>query len=202
MKELFDSLNADFDDAEGWIRIVDANWFADNLTLHLSIKFHDDREPELWDVSCSGVVEEFICSEHADDFAVSTDSPLLKPFLEPEVHIMFSQNSIVPDALFGIVCSCCMEVMGRAESITRFINAAPNINGICSSNFGLLGRFPKSLAERILDVLIDKPIKTSALPGGLPKRWDGSKHVDYGQLEAFEIGRSYVVAEQFTAHRA
>lgn len=201
MKELLDSLNADFDDAEGWIRVVDADWFADDLKLNLSIRFHDDRDPELWEVSCFGVVEESLCSTGTEMLAVSTDSPLLKPFLEPEVDIMFSQNLIAPEALFGIVCSCCIEVMGRPESITRFINAVPTVRGISSSNYGLLGRFPQSLAARILEALTNKPITTNALPGRLPKRWDGSKYVDYGQLKALEIGHSYVIAEQFVACR-
>jgi hypothetical protein len=201
MKELFDSLSANFDDAEGWIRLVDADWFADDLKLNLSIQFHDDRDPELWEISCFGGVEESLCSNGTGVLAVSANSPLLKPFLEPEVDIMFSQNSVAPEALFGIVCSCCIEVMGRPESIARFINAVPTISGISSSNFGLLGRFPQSLATRILDALIDKPISTNALPSRLPKRWNGSEYVDYGQLQALEVGRSYVVAEQFTACR-
>lgn len=90
---------------------------------------------------------------------------------------------------------------GMPESITRFINAVPTISGIASSNFGLLGRFPESLAVRIIDALKDMPITTIALPGRFPKRWDGSKHVDYGQLQALVIGDSYVVAEQFSACR-
>jgi hypothetical protein len=202
MKELLDSLNANFDDAEGWIRLVDADWFADDLKLTLSIQFHDDRDAELWEVSCFGVVEESLCSNGTGVLSVSAYSPLLKPFLEPEVDIMFSQNSVVPETLFGIVCSCCIEVMDRPESITRFINAIPTISGISSSNFGLLGRFPESLAARILDALKDMPIITNALPGRLPKRWNGSKHVGYGPLKALEIGRSYVVAEGFIACRA
>lgn len=201
MKELLESLNENFDDAEGWIRLVDADWFADDLKLNLSIQFHDDRDPELWEVSCLGVVEEYLCSNGAEVLTVSADSPLLKPFLEPEVDIMFSQNMVVPETLFGIVCSCCIEVMGRPESITRFINAVPTISGIASSNFGLLGRFPESLAIRIIDALKDMPITTNALPGRFPKRWDGSKHVDYEQLQALVIGGSYVVAEQFNACR-
>jgi hypothetical protein len=201
MKDLLDSLSASFDDAEGWIRLVDADWFADDLKLNLSIQFHDDREPELWEVSCCGVVEESLCSNGAELLTVSAASPLLKPFLEPEVDIMFSQNAMVPETLFGIVCSCCLEVMGRPESITRFINATPTSSGIVSSNFGLLGRFPESLAVRIIDALKGMPIITNALPGRLPKRWDGTKYVSYGQLQALRIGDSYVVAEQFKACR-
>lgn len=199
MKELLDSINENFDDADGWIRIVDADWFADDLRLNLSIKFHDNHEPELWEISCLGVVEESLCSEGAGGLAVSADSPLPKYFLEPAVDVMFSKNSVAPEALFGIVCSCCIEVMGRPESIARFINQIPTISGISSSNFGLLGRFPQSLATHIQNALSDRPITTNALPSRLPKRWNGVQYVDYEQLQALEIGLSYVVAEKFIA---
>jgi len=66
MKESLESLNENFDDAEGWIRLVDADWFADDLRLNLSIQFHDDRDPEFWEVSCSGVVEESLRSNGAE----------------------------------------------------------------------------------------------------------------------------------------
>lgn len=201
MKELLESLNENFDDAEGWVRLVDANWFEDDLKLNLSIQFHDGREPEMWEISCLGVVEESLCSIGAEALSVSNDSPLLKPFLEPVVDIMFSKNAVAPETLFGIVCSCCMEVMGRPESIVRFMNAAPTIKGISSSNYGLLGRFPESLAKHILEALKDKPVCTNALPGHLPTRWDGSKHVGYGKLQVLEFGRSYIVADQFGASR-
>lgn len=149
MKALLDSLDENFDDAEGWIRIVGADWFADNLKLELSIQFHDGREAELWEVACFGVVEESLRSDGTGLLTVSADSPLLKPYLEPEVDIMFSHNSIAPEALFGIVCSCCIEVMERPESITRFMNAVPTIRGISSSNFGLLGRFFLSRLQHV-----------------------------------------------------
>ena len=118
-----------------------------------------------------------------------------------QVDIMFSQNSVAPDTLFGIVCSCCIEVMGRTENITRFMNAAPTANAITNSEYGLLGRFPLTLATRILEALKDKPITTNALPGRLPKHWDGSQRAAYGQLWVLEFGGSYVVAEQLSARR-
>jgi hypothetical protein len=201
MNELLASLEADVDDAEGWISIVDADWFADDLKLTLSVKFHDDRA-ELWEVACNGVVEESLCSDGASTLAVSAHSPLLKPFAEPEVAMMFAENAMAPEALLGIVCSCCIEVMGRPESIARYLNATPTLNGIVSSQFGLLGRFPESLAARILDALRDKPIKAHALDGYLPKRWNGSEHVAYKDLLALELDRSYVLAHGFSACRS
>jgi hypothetical protein len=201
MKELLDALNADFDDAEGWIRIVGADWFADDLTLNLAIQFHDDRAPELWEVVCAGVVEESLCSKGADTLSIWTDSPLLKPFVEPAVSIMFAQNAMAPETLFGIVCSCCLEMMGRAESIPVFMNGSPALTGIASSQYGLLGQFPESVAKRILDALQDKPIIVNVLPGRHPRRWNGSEHVPYQHLQVLEIGASYVIAQQFSASR-
>ena len=62
MKELLERIHSELDDAEGWIRIVDADWYADDLRLNLSISMHDECEPELWEVSCTGVFEEYISS--------------------------------------------------------------------------------------------------------------------------------------------
>lgn len=200
MKELLKKLAAGFDEAEGWIQITAAEWNRDDLLLTLSICLHDDHQPESWKITCSNVVEESLCSTQADFVTLSPDSPLLKSYTEREMDIMFSQSAVPAELLFGILCSCCMEVMGRPESILQFINSAA-VNGVASAKFGLLGRFPESLAMRILDALKDRPILTSVLPGKFPKQWDGFQYVDYPSLQALEIGHSYVIAEQFSACR-
>ncbi|GAB3379424.1 hypothetical protein GCM10027317_23630 [Massilia agri] len=195
------ALESRFDDAEGGIRITGADWVEDDLEVTLSITFHDDCETEQWTISCKDVVEESLRSEWVVGLDVSPHSPLLKPFLEQDIPIMFSRNEIAQEALFGIVCSCCIEVMGRPDYIDRFINGEPSARGICSSSFGLLGRFPASLAERILDALRDKPIQVNALAGITPKKWNGSEHVPYSQLQVLKIGQSYVIAERFDGRR-
>ncbi|MFD2368063.1 hypothetical protein [Pseudoduganella sp. GCM10020061] len=201
MKDLLESLAQNFDDAEGSIHVATADWFADDLRLELSIRFHDDRW-ELWEVSCSGVVEESLSSASCDTLVISADSPLLHPFIEPDMPIMFSHNALAPETLFGIVCSCCIEVTGKPESIPRFINGIATSEGICSSAYGLLGRFPASLGTRILEALQDKPIQVIGLPGHLATRWNGTEHVPYGNLQVLEIGNSYVIADCFSAQRA
>jgi hypothetical protein len=201
MKQLLDYLQEIFDDDAVWVRIVDANWFADDLTLTLSLRF-DNREPELWEVACEGVVEESLCSKGASGLRVSTDSLLLKPFTEPDVAVMFSENEMAPDLLLGIVCGCFLEVSGTMANVPQCMNGALGIGELTRSKFGLLGRFPESLATRILDALKDKPILVNALPGRRPTRWNGSEHVHYQDLQVLEIGASYVIAQQFNASRA
>lgn len=202
MEELINRLNSEFDESEGWIRIVDADWIADDLHLNISILFYEDAEPELWEVSCSGVVEECLSNEGAETLSISSESPLLKPFTEPEVELMFSENTCAPAFLLGVVCTSCIEILGRAEYIQRFLNLAATVNGIVSFRYGQLGRFPESVASRIIEALVGQSIRINALPGRMPKRWNGSEFISYPELKVLEVGSSYVISEQFSAVRA
>ncbi|MBI4987354.1 MAG: hypothetical protein HZC23_00915 [Rhodocyclales bacterium] len=202
MKDLLNRLSTEFDDVDGWIRIVDADWVADDLRLNVSIKFGDELEPELWEVECGGVVEERLSSDGAEALTLKPDSPLLMPYTEPEVDLMFSENTLTPEFLLGAVFSCCVETMGKPEYISKFLNLRPTVHGIARSGYGLLGRFPEPVAKAILSSLGTQPIKLKALPRGVPKRWTGSEFVSYPKLNALVIGESYVIAESFSAIRA
>lgn len=202
MNNLLDKLASQFDEAEGLIRIVDADWYADDLRLSLSISMCEDSEPELWEVICVGVVEESINSNGEETCSLSTESPLLIPYCETEVNLMFSENSCDPALLFGLVASACVEVLGRVGYLHRFLNLEPTISGIASSKYGTLGQFPKTLANRIVQMLSGQPIRVNPIDSGLPKLWTGTEFVNYPPLVAFELGSSYVIGENFSAERA
>ena len=202
MEELLARLSSEFDDAEGWIRIVDADWYADDLRLTLSVSMHDESQPEIWEVSCSGVVEESISSIGEEILTVVSESPLLMPYQEIEVDIMFSENSCNPASLLGLIFSSCIEVLGKAEYLHRFLNQKPTLNGIVGSKYGKLGRFPKPLAESIVLALEEQPIRVNSIETGLPKLWTGTEFIGYPSLTVFELGSSYVIGESFSAERA
>ncbi|QYF92641.1 hypothetical protein KY495_18140 [Massilia sp. PAMC28688] len=200
MQALLDLLAENDDD--GWIRIVDASWFDDDLKLEVIIHLDGDRPAESWEIECTGVVEELICSDGAAGLSLSAEAPCLKWFLEPEVSITFSDNDMSPEALLALVTSCCYAVMGDLDCLERGLNGAPSLDGIVRSRYGLLGRFPATLAARIGDSLKDRPIRAGMLPGRLPQRWDGIAHANYPPLQVLELGRSYVIGQQFHAQRA
>ncbi len=202
MKELLARLNSEFDEAEGWIRIVDADWYADDLRLNLSVSMHDESSPEMWEVSCVGVVEESLSSVGEEILTISSESPLLIPYREKEVDLMFSENSCKPESLLGLLFSSCFDVFGKPEYLARFLNQKPTVNGIVSSKFGTLGRFPKLLADRITEALASQPIRVNPIEVGPPKYWTGSGFVGYPLLSVFELGGSYVIGESFSAERA
>ena len=125
-----------------------------------------------------------------------------KAIKELEVDIAFSENRLVPEFLFGVLCSCCIEGLGRVERIAKFLRTTPNTLAIASSPYGMLGRFPSSIAEEILLRLEGQPIRANALPGTTPRRWKKSEFVEYpATISALEIGSSYVIAAAFSACR-
>jgi hypothetical protein len=201
MEHLLKKLDESFDDAEGSIHIVDADWIADDLRINVSLQLNDDSEAELWEISCVGVVEESIRSGYVSNLHVQADSPLLKPYTEMEVDLMFSENECPPALLLGVITSSCVEVMGRPEYIQRFMNQRATVTGIASSRYGKLGRFPKSIAAGIVSALSGQPICVNSLPVSVPRRWTGAEFVSYPMLQVLSIGESYVIAEHFSAVR-
>ena len=201
MEELLRRFAQEFVDADGWIRILNAGWIEDTLDLELEILFYPEAELETWHLSCSGVVKASVSFEGTEILGLALESPLLKPYTEPEVDLMFSENECTPAFLLGVVCSSCVELFGTAAYVSDFMNQKATINGIVSSRYGLLGRFPESVATRILEFLKDQPISINALEGRPPRRRDGQKFVGYPPLKVLEIGSSYVIAEQFSARQ-
>ncbi len=202
MEDLLGKLVESFDDADGSIRIVVADWIAEDLRMNVSVQLNDDAEAELWEISCVGVVEEFIRSEYVNSLHVLAESPLLKPYAELEVDLMFFENECPPALLLGVVASTCMEIMGRPEYIQRFMNQRATVAGIANSRYGLLGRFPESIAAGIASALSEQPIRMDSLSVSVPKRWTGAEFVPYPTLQVLSIGESYVIAERFSAVRA
>ncbi|GGY52435.1 hypothetical protein GCM10011297_26680 [Bacterioplanes sanyensis] len=201
MEHLLKRLESEFDEMEGWVRIIDASWYADDLCLNLSISTHEDSQPEIWKVSCAGVVEECIVSVYEETLSVSEESPLLMPYREIEVDLMFSENHCDPTCLLGILLSSCIEVFGRAEYLPRFSNQYPTVYGIVASKYGVLGRFPRPLADRVLQALKEQPIRINSLAVSVPKQWTGTEFVAYPPLKVLEVGASYVIGEHFNAER-
>lgn len=201
MEELLTRLESEFDEVEGRIRIVDADWYADDLRLNLSIFMHEESQPEIWEVSCAGVVEEYITSVCVETLSISAKSPLLIPYSEIEIDLMFSNNHCDPAYLLGILCSNCIGVFGRAAYLHRFLNQSPTVDGIVASKYGTLGRFPRPLADRILQALKEQPIRVNPLEVGVPKRWTGTEFIAYPTLKALEVGASYIIGEDFSAER-
>lgn len=199
MDKLFELIEQDFDTAEGWMEIKSADWFSEDLRINLLVSFYEESTPQLWQISCDGVVEELICSKYAETVSVSENSPLLMPFNEPQIDLMFSKNEIPPAELLGTVLSICLETVGASRYLSRFLNLEPTIKGIVDSEFGLLGRFPEPIVKKIIEALDQKAIRLKSLNKKMPTYLSGSEHVCYPKLQALEIGKSYVIGTKFTA---
>ena len=202
MKQLIELIEEEFCESDGWFRIVSADWIADELRLDLSVCLCEEKEPQLWEITCESVYKELIFSEFADYLSVENKHPLLARYKEPEVDLSFSKNRICSNELFGIVLSTCFKYLGE-HPVSDLLNQSVSSDGICSSEYGILGRFPESVANEICRLLQDKDISIKQLQSYTPKYWDGEQHKEYpSNLEVLVIGGSYVVGTNFSAVRA
>jgi len=202
MKQLLKLIETEFCESDGWFRVVSADWTADELRLDLSICLCEEKEPQLWEITCESVYKELIVSEFADYLSMESSHPLLVKYKEPEVDLSFSKNRICPNELFGIVLSTCFKYLGE-HPVAELINQSVSSDGICSSKYGILGRFPESVANEICRIVQDKDISIKQLQSYTPKYWDGEQHKEYpSNLEALIIGGSYVIGTNFSAVRA
>lgn len=202
MKRLLELIGNEFCGSDGWFRIISADWTADELRLDVSVCLSEEKETQLWEISCESVFEEKLCSDYSETLTLKSDHSHLLKFKEPEVDIAFSQNSMCPEELFGIVATSCFKYLGE-QPLTNWINQQASSKGICSSKYGILGRFPLSVANEITGLLNGKDITVNLLEPRPPKYWDGAQHCEYpGNIEVLIIGNSYVIGTNFNAVRA
>lgn len=203
MDELLALINKEFCDSDGWLRIVGADWYNDDLRLDVSVLMCEEKEPELWEINCGQVFDERLTSEFAETISLSGESLLLIPYKDDEVQVAFSENNVSPNELFGLVASAFYEIMGTSADLSRFLNLQPSSKGICSSKYGILGRFPERVARKVVSDLAAHNIKAKTLDGFSPKYWTDNEHLPYPtSIRVLSIGSSYVIGANFCANRA
>jgi len=202
MENLLKTIENEFSESDGWFRIVGADWYADNLRIELSVLLNDDTEPQLWAISCEHVIREEIISESAGFLYIERNHPLLVEYKEPEVEVAFSKNQLSYFELLGAVSYACFKHLGE-QPISHWLNTIPSAYSICRSEFGILGKFPLSVANELIEVLSNKPISLNFLPQRIPKYWNGNEHTEYPKnLEVLIIENSFIIGTGFSAERA
>ena len=78
----------------------------------------------------------------------------------------------------------------------------PYVDGIVAETSGKLGNFPKQVMEALVVKLKEYPVELSVISTGNPKKWNGNEFKEYPSLKPFEIGKSYIIANSYSAERA
>lgn len=202
MKHLLELIENEFCESDGWFRIISADWMADELRLEVSICLcESERETQVWEISCSCVFSEFIVSEYSETLSLEDNDPLLLQYKDLEVDLAFSKNLLNPYELYGVVATTCIKHLGELP-ISNWLNSDQMSSPICSSKYGILGRFPMVVAKEICVLLENKDISIKPLEPHDPKYWDGEQFNEYpSNMEVLIIGNSYVVGTGFSAER-
>lgn len=202
MENLLKTIENEFSESDGWFRIVGADWYADTLRIELSVSLNNDAEQQLWAISCEHVIREEIVSECAGYLYLEGNHPLLIEYKEPEVEVSFSKNQLSYFELLGAVSYACFKHLGE-QPINHWLNTNPSEYSICRSEYGILGTFPLSVANELIEALSSKPIRLNFLPQRTPKYWNGKEHTEYPKnLEILIIENSFIIGTGFGAERA
>ena len=202
MEILLKTIESEFDEADGWFRIVGADWYADNLRVDVCVAFNDSKEKQVWEISCEQVFSEHIVSEYAGFLSVVKNHPLILGYKEPEIEVAFSKNRLSFHELFGIVASTTFKHLGE-QPISTWLNTNLPFYSICGSEYGVLGKFPLTVANEIVAALSEKPISINFLSQHAPLYWNGKEYIEYPEsLEVLIIGNSYIIGSGFSAVRA
>ena len=185
--------------SSGSLWLEQSAWEDESLALTLVIEPWEGEPHQRWTVRVSHAFEERLSGAWADDAYLGMDHPGLIPWKEEDVDIYFTQNRMPASEILGIAAAACARVLEDFYPVSRFLNAGLGLLGDECGSYGLLGRFPTSIASAILDALPPDLVSAQTLNPRLPSYWDGAAHRPYpNTLEILAFGNSHVVGDGFT----
>jgi len=166
----------------------------------LNVKTGCDDETQLWKVVCFGVREQSLGLEWNDFFELKRDHVLLWPHIQNNYSLWFNGPKRVAATIVGQLWQRHFELVANWFPFQRFINQAHQLTNFVGDCYGLLANGPESLILAYKQIMDEHGYKTSVI-SHKPKFWDGEKFIPPGELVAFLMGQSYVVAASIEAHR-
>jgi hypothetical protein len=189
--------SADFEHS-GYIVLQEYRREEESLRLKLRLDYRGSSPATFWNVHVKQSLHECLTSDWADRAYVGRDHPAFAPFRESECDVYFTKNELPAREVLGTVATACAMELGEWHPVTNFLNEDLGLlAGQCGPH-GLLGRFPHSVARRILSQFSGLPIEPVLLNEMPSRYWDGGGWVEYSaQTEVFVFGGSFVIGEGF-----
>ena len=176
-----------------------SSWDKESLALSLFIEPRKGEPHQRWKVRVRHAVEERLSGEWGNHVYVGGEHPGLIPWVEEEVEVYFARNRLSAPAILGIAAAACATTLQDFYPVSRFLNGGLGLlSGECGG-YGLLGRFPRSVASAIVDAIPSDSLSVRVLNPRLPKYQDGNEHKPYpSTLEIFTFGKTYVIGDGLT----
>ena len=144
---------------------------------------------------------ELFAAEFIDALSVCEDHVLLWPHLQKKTALYFNGRAVDTRSLLGALVETHYRILGEWFPFTKFMNDSmfSPIVDLLGSQSGLLAEGPEQLIASYGEVLTEFGIRHSSPPSRDPSWWDGTRwQPETERLYALVIGRSYVIAPNFT----
>jgi len=194
----------EFED-NGSLFIEAASADQDGLLVRLRITLPDGSN-DVRSIYCDQPrSHELLAAEFVNDLSVCDDHVLLWPHLQRKTALYFNGRADDTRSLLGALIKTHYRIVGEWFPFTKFMNDSlfsPKFD-LLASQSGLLAEGPEQLVASYRSVLTDFGIRQSSPPSREPSWWDGTRwQPETEKLYALVIGRSYVIAPNFTENVA
>ena len=201
LTSLIEIINTGEFEDNGSLSIEAASAHQDGLLVRLRLVLPDGGS-DVRSVYCHRPrSHELLAAEFADDLSVCEDHVLLWPHVQEKNALYFNGRADDGRSLLGALLQTHHQAVGEWFEFTRFMNDAlfsPAVE-LLASQSGLLAEGPEPLIASYRSVLTDFGIRHSSPPSRDPSWWDGTQwQPETERLYALVIGRSYVIAPNFT----
>jgi hypothetical protein len=185
----------EFED-NGWLALSAVSWRADDILLSLELDPGDATSRQRWNVVCERPRAHRLQNDTVNDFAVHEDHVLLLPFQQLQAGL-YSSSARNPAAVAGELWAAHRRYTDDWFPPETFLNPAIPLIDLLGAPSGLLAQGPVAILSEYEGVLTRYDIACSQLRERDPKRWNGVAESEV--LKVLTIGRSFVIAEAFTA---
>ncbi|MEQ9440036.1 MAG: hypothetical protein RIG62_13355 [Cyclobacteriaceae bacterium] len=200
LADIFSSIEFEED---GGIHITKTDWYSDDLKLEFTVRTGIDDEHQLWEAQITGVREELIKSDWADQMKLLEDHPLLWRFDDIQSELYFSQSTDRPYELISSILETHQKIVSNWYSLNEFINYGHlSFIDLCKSSNALFAKGPKKILSEYASILDAFNMRPNLFGDHNPKRWVDKKWVDETEtLQILIIGKTFVIAENFDFER-
>lgn len=200
LADIFSSVEFEED---GGIHITGTDWYSVDLNLEFVVRTGIDDEHQLWEAHITGVRDELIKSDWADQMQLLEDHPLLWRFKDIQSELYFSQSTDRPYELINSILETHQKMTNNWYSLNEFINCEYlSLIDLCKSSNVLFAKGPRKILTEYTRILDEFKMRPNLFGNQKPKRWTGKQWVDETDiLQILLIGKSFVIAEKFDFSR-
>jgi hypothetical protein len=191
----------EFED-NGWLFLKNSHWQGDDIELLFELKDGvEGNQIANWVVRAH-MVHEYKIFE-AYDRGLNHHKKnhiIISQYTDKAANLFFRGTYSCPEEVVGALFEAHVECAQDWIDFGKYLNTEQKLSNLIKAGFGKLADGPEFLLKEYQAILAKFGISSNITGERPPKRWNGSKYVEFSSVpEMIHFGGSFVVADSFHA---